>query len=197
MTNNDADLTFDEAVAIYLGDCRYSQVVPDQPSEHLSDCFYSVWTLRNTNGVLAEVFLDRCVLIFGRTSRESERRSFVDNTIHECCEKLAGEQLQWNRSMIKTIRHEVEQRFGDKRIMRSSEFYPMKTQQFDFGKCWRKKIKPLLDNPEVKHVLNLSLRLFDPEYEEGDPPWASGRGVLNGQRAREGSLSWYQPWGRC
>nr|ADY58741.1 hypothetical protein Plabr_1125 [Rubinisphaera brasiliensis DSM 5305] len=197
MNNTYVELTFDEALTLYLDKCRELQVTPDQPSAHLSYCFYGVWTLRNTKGVLAEVFLNRCVHVSGPTSRESERRCFVDNTIHECCERLAGEQLLWDRSIIKTIRHEIERSFGRKRIMGSSDFYRMKTKQFDFGKRWRNEIKPLLDDPEVKHVLNLSLRLFDPDYEEGDPPWTVGRGVLNGQRAREGSLSWYQPWGRC
>lgn len=45
--------------------------------------------------------------------------------------------------------------------------------------------------------LTLGMMLFDPDYKEGDPPWLIGRGPLNGQRARRGCLSWYQPWGRC
>jgi hypothetical protein len=34
-------------------------------------------------------------------------------------------------------------------------------------------------------------------YKPGDPPWLFGRGPLNGQRAKNGCLSWYQPWGCC
>jgi hypothetical protein len=41
------------------------------------------------------------------------------------------------------------------------------------------------------------MKLLDLNYEDGDPPWLLGRGPLNGQRARFGCLSWYQPWGRC
>lgn len=39
--------------------------------------------------------------------------------------------------------------------------------------------------------------LYDIDYAKGDPPWLCGRGQWNGQRVREGCLSWYQPWGRC
>jgi len=45
--------------------------------------------------------------------------------------------------------------------------------------------------------LTLGLQLHDKDYEKGDPPWLCGRGPANGQRARQGCLSWYQPWGRC
>lgn len=71
------------------------------------------------------------------------------------------------------------------------------TKQFDFSRHWRRKVAPLLDCPDVALALTLGLKLYDPSYEHGDPPWEYGRGPINGQRAKEGCLSWYQPWGRC
>ena len=41
------------------------------------------------------------------------------------------------------------------------------------------------------------MSMLDPEWKRGDAPWELGRGPYNGQRARKGCLSWYQPWGRC
>ena len=70
-------------------------------------------------------------------------------------------------------------------------------KRFDFARHWRQKIVPLLDDPDVLRCLTLGLKLHDIDYEEGDPPWHLGRGSLNGQRAKQGCLSWYQPWGRC
>jgi hypothetical protein len=70
-------------------------------------------------------------------------------------------------------------------------------RQFDFSRNWRRRIVPFLDDRDVIRSLTLGLRLDDMDYEEGDPPWLCGRGPLNGQRARRGCLSWYQPWGRC
>jgi hypothetical protein len=70
-------------------------------------------------------------------------------------------------------------------------------RQFDFARNWRNKIVPLLDDPSVVHALTFGMKLYDPAYRKGDTPWGFGRGPLNGQRARRGCLSWYQPWGRC
>lgn len=70
-------------------------------------------------------------------------------------------------------------------------------KQFDFTRNWRKKIAPVLDDRRVISALTLGMVFCDPDYREGDPPWLFGRGPLNGQRARKGCLSWYQPWGRC
>jgi hypothetical protein len=70
-------------------------------------------------------------------------------------------------------------------------------KQYDFARNWRKKIKPLLNYPAVQIALHLGMGLQGVGYTPGDPPWLYGRGPLNGQRARKGSLSWYQPWGRC
>jgi hypothetical protein len=49
----------------------------------------------------------------------------------------------------------------------------------------------------VVRALTFGMKLLDINYEVGDPPWRFGRGPWNGQRARQGCLSWYQPWGRC
>lgn len=69
-------------------------------------------------------------------------------------------------------------------------------KQFDFARNWR-KVKPHLAKPAVVRALMAGMGLLDISYRPGDPPWLFGRGPLNGQRARRGSLSWYQPWGRC
>jgi hypothetical protein len=70
-------------------------------------------------------------------------------------------------------------------------------KQFNFARHWKSKIVPVLDKPAVVYALTFGLKLNDLSYKVGDPPWLSGRGPLNGQRAREGCVSWYQPWGRC
>ncbi|HVX15924.1 MAG TPA: hypothetical protein VHC22_32370 [Pirellulales bacterium] len=70
-------------------------------------------------------------------------------------------------------------------------------RQYNFARNWKSKIRPHLDDPDVVTALVLGMKLCDVFYEEGDPPWLSGRGPLNGQRAREGCLSWYQPLGCC
>jgi hypothetical protein len=70
-------------------------------------------------------------------------------------------------------------------------------RQFDFARNWRRRIAPVLDRPAVVTALHLGMGLLDLRYRPGDPPWLLGRGPENGQRAREGCLSWYQPWGRC
>lgn len=70
-------------------------------------------------------------------------------------------------------------------------------KQFDFERNWRRTVVPHLQKPAVVCALHLGLVLGDMSYRPGVPPWLLGRGSLNGQRARKGSLSWYQPWGRC
>ena len=70
-------------------------------------------------------------------------------------------------------------------------------RQFDFGRRWKKHIRPLLDHPDVVTALTGGLMLGDPNYREGDPPWECGRGPLNGQKAKARCLSWYQPLGMC
>jgi hypothetical protein len=72
-----------------------------------------------------------------------------------------------------------------------------KTKQFNFARHWKNKIVRYLDDPGVAKALTLGLKLYDIGYKEGDAPWLCGRGQWNGQRVREGCLSWYQPWGRC
>ncbi len=70
-------------------------------------------------------------------------------------------------------------------------------KQFNFSRHWRKRIAPLLADPQVVYALTLGMRLHDLEYKVGDPPWLIGRGPMEGQRVRQGCLSWYQPWGMC
>ena len=72
-----------------------------------------------------------------------------------------------------------------------------KPKQFDFSRNWKSKIVPHLNDPDVESALTYGLTHYDKDYRPGDPPWLCGRGGWNGQRATEGSLSWYQPWGRC
>lgn len=72
-----------------------------------------------------------------------------------------------------------------------------KPKQFNFARHWKNKIVPHLDDPGVVGALTLGLKLYDIDFDEGDPPWLCGRGQWNGQRVKEGCLSWYQPWGRC
>src|SRR5262249_55651269 len=51
--------------------------------------------------------------------------------------------------------------------------------------------------PFVQLSLDVGMRLLEPDWKSGDPPWELGNGPYNGQRARPGGLSWYQPRGRC
>ena len=74
---------------------------------------------------------------------------------------------------------------------------PKKPKHFNFARHWRKKIVPHLGDPAVVKALTLGLKLHDIDFGEGDPPWLCGRGQWDGQRARKGCLSWYQPWGLC
>jgi hypothetical protein len=73
----------------------------------------------------------------------------------------------------------------------------LKLKQFNFSRQWESTIVPHLDDPDVETALTLGLKLHDINYYQGAPPWLCGRGILNGQQATKGSLSWYQPWGRC
>ena len=59
-------------------------------------------------------------------------------------------------------------------------------RQFDFARHWRRKIVPLFkEKRAVVQALNLGMLLQHDDYIPGNPPWiCSGRGLLNGQRAR-------------
>src|SRR4026209_1778678 len=70
-------------------------------------------------------------------------------------------------------------------------------RQFNFARHWKNKVVPYLGDHDVNNALYFGMSLLDKQYECGDPPWLFGRGSYNGQRARKGRLSWYQPWGRC
>lgn len=69
-------------------------------------------------------------------------------------------------------------------------------KQLNFSRRWP-QVEPWLDHPDVKAALLFGLFVGNPKYRPDDPPWEEGRGPINGQRARQGKLSWYQPWGRC
>jgi hypothetical protein len=70
-------------------------------------------------------------------------------------------------------------------------------KQFNWSTNWRRRVAPLLNKRSVVKALTLGMMMQNDYYEEGDPPWEHGRGPLNGQKAKKGCLSWYQPWGRC
>jgi hypothetical protein len=76
-----------------------------------------------------------------------------------------------------------------------SENGDVKAKQFDFGRNWKNRIRPLLDKPVVRNALDVGMKLQHNRYAPGDPPWQHGRGPWNGQKAKKGCLSWYQPWG--
>lgn len=69
-------------------------------------------------------------------------------------------------------------------------------KQVNFSRQWT-RIADWLNDDDIRLALNFGLLCQNQEYKLGSPPWFEGRGPLNGQRARPGKLSWYQPWGRC
>jgi hypothetical protein len=69
-------------------------------------------------------------------------------------------------------------------------------KQINFSRQWW-RIEPWLNERDVALALEFGLAIQNPNYHRGDPPWLEGRGPIDGQRARPGKLSWYQPWGRC
>lgn len=68
------------------------------------------------------------------------------------------------------------------------------TKQFDFSRNWRKRIKPLLNDPLVEKSLALGMTFLDHRYRPGMPPCLFGR---LGHLGRPNTVSWYQPEGRC
>lgn len=66
--------------------------------------------------------------------------------------------------------------------------------QFDWRKHW-KKVEPHLKNPVVQFALDLGMKLCNPNWQSGDPPYLIGR--IEPGRIVKGKLSWYRPWGRC
>jgi hypothetical protein len=69
-------------------------------------------------------------------------------------------------------------------------------KQVNFQRLWP-RISQWLNERDVTMALHFGLMCQNQHYEIGNPPWLEGRGPLNGQRARCGKLSWFQPWGRC
>jgi len=70
-------------------------------------------------------------------------------------------------------------------------------KEFDFERHWKRKIVPLLDDPDVNWCLSFGLIMLDKSYKQGDPPCDLGRIELGRPEGQQGCLSWYQPWGRC
>ena len=54
---------------------------------------------------------------------------------------------------------------------------------------------PHLHKELVQGSLDLGMRLLDPHWRRGDPPYLLGREPW--RRATPGKLSWYRPWGCC
>ncbi len=69
--------------------------------------------------------------------------------------------------------------------------------QFDWKKEWNKKVKPHLDNPLVQLALDWGMKMYEPAWDCGEPPYLYG-GIADSRRdPRKGTLRWYQPIGRC
>jgi len=77
----------------------------------------------------------------------------------------------------------------------SIETAPITPIQFDWRKHWEKKVKPHLKNPFVDFALDLGLKMAEPTWKPGDPPYQAGRDWP--KRPKESRLSWYQPFGQC
>lgn len=74
--------------------------------------------------------------------------------------------------------------------------------QFNWKLHWNTLVVPHLHDPEVEEALVWGLNRyygqFHLAYDPKDGPHSIGRGRLNGQKVEgPGTLSWYQPWGRC
>src|SRR5262245_822069 len=70
-----------------------------------------------------------------------------------------------------------------------------KVVQFNWRRHWKNKVAPHLHEELVEGSLDLGMRLLDPHWRRGDPPYLLGREP--GRRAIPGKLSWYRPWGCC
>lgn len=69
--------------------------------------------------------------------------------------------------------------------------------QFDWQRHWKKKVAPHLENEAVQACLDLGMRMLDPNWRRGDPPYVLGSIPLARTRIVPGKLSWYRPYGRC
>lgn len=72
-----------------------------------------------------------------------------------------------------------------------------KVIQFNWRRHWSKKVVPNLDKELVQASLDFGMRMLDPQWKRGDPPYLLGAISLDGGRVIPGKLSWYQPWNRC
>ncbi len=82
-----------------------------------------------------------------------------------------------------------------RKSLNSTKTTPTTPIQFNWRKHWDKKVKPHLHNPFVEFARDLGLKMADPTWNLGDPPYRAGRDWP--QRPKKGKLTWYQPFGQC
>lgn len=69
--------------------------------------------------------------------------------------------------------------------------------QFNWQRHWKKKVAPHLENKAVQASLDLGMKMLDPNWQRGDPPYVLGSIPAWRTRIVPGKLSWYRPYGRC
>ncbi len=69
--------------------------------------------------------------------------------------------------------------------------------QFNWRRDWSKKVAPHLDKEIVQAALDFGMRLLNPKWQRGDPPYLFGGIPMSRSRVVTGKLTWYQVWGRC
>lgn len=69
--------------------------------------------------------------------------------------------------------------------------------QFNWSRHWKKKVAPHLENEAVQACLDLGMKMLDPNWRRGDPPYLLGSIPAGRTRTVPGKLSWYRPYGRC
>lgn len=69
--------------------------------------------------------------------------------------------------------------------------------QFNWQRYWKKRVVPHIQKEIVQKALDEGMSRCDPEWKRGDAPYQYGGATAFGDEPAEGSLSWYQPIGRC
>jgi hypothetical protein len=72
-----------------------------------------------------------------------------------------------------------------------------RVKQFNWQRHWSKKVAPHLDNELVQASLDLGMKMLNPHWQRGDPPYLLGAIPLDRTRVVTGKLSWYQVCNRC
>ena len=72
-----------------------------------------------------------------------------------------------------------------------------KTVQFNWSRHWPRRVEPHLQKPLFQAALNFGMKLYDPDWQTGDPPYLLGAIPLRRTRVVPGKLSWYRAWCRC